>query len=187
MSPAPEVHLAVSGETLLPRPPIALALGSNLGNREATLAMARYALCAGGAMRILKASSLYETEPVDCGPQPWYLNQVLWVASDLPPALLLAWCQQVEARMGRRRSSPKAPRSLDVDLLFYGALVVRTPLLTLPHPALPVRRCVLVPLAELGIPWRHPLLGMDAGLMLRACKDPACVALVVPGVTEGAG
>ncbi len=175
------------GESLPSRPPIALFLGSNLGNRQATLAMARYALGATGAMKILRASSVYETEPVDCAPQPWYLNQALWVASDLPPALLLAWCQGVESRLGRHRGLPRGPRTLDVDLLFYGDLVVRTPLLTLPHPALHKRRCVLVPLAELETPWRHPLLGLDAGCMLRACKDPGAVALVVPGVSGEAG
>jgi 2-amino-4-hydroxy-6-hydroxymethyldihydropteridine diphosphokinase len=174
-------------ESREPRPPIALSLGSNLGNREATLAMARYALGAGGALKILKASSVYETQPVDCSPQPWFLNQVLWVASDLPPALLLAFCQRVETRLGRHRSLPRSPRTLDVDLLFYGDLVVRTPVLTLPHPALHMRRCVLVPLAELGMPWRHPLLGLDAGLMLRACSDPGAVALVVPGVSIVSG
>ncbi len=166
-----------------PRPPIALSLGSNLGDRQGALALARYALCAAGTVRILKASSIYETEPVECPPQPWFLNQVLWVATDLTPGLLLAHCQGVESRLGRVRSVPKGPRTIDVDLLFYGGLVIKTPVLTLPHPALPRRRSILQPLAELGIPWRHPVLGADAGLMLESCRDAGRVALFVPEVS----
>lgn len=166
-----------------PRPHIALSLGSNLGDRLGALALARYALCANGVVGILRASSIYETEPVECPPQPWFLNQVLWVTTELPPALLLAHCQGVESRLGRLRRLPKGPRSIDVDILFYGSLVIRTPLLSLPHPALSRRRSILQPLAELAIPWRHPALGQDAGLLLRVCRDPGRVALVVPGMS----
>ncbi len=168
-----------------PRSCTALSLGSNLGNRESLLAMARAYLGAGRLVRILKASSLYETEPVECRPQPWFLNQCLWVETDLPPALLLSHCQRVEAMLGRRRSVPHGPRTVDIDILFCGSLAIQTPNLTLPHQALPNRRSILAPLAELGIPWRHPTLGMDVSSLLASCRDLSRVALVVPGVSYG--
>jgi len=166
------------------RPLVALSLGSNLGTREAALSVARLLLTAGGAVRILKASSLYETEPVECPPQPWFLNQVLWISTGLPPAMLLARCLDVERHLGRHRRRPREARTLDVDLLFYGDLVVETPLLLLPHPALVRRRSVLVPLVELGIPWRHPRLGLTPAQMLNRCTAPGRVAMVVPEMSS---
>lgn len=182
----PERRSSTASDSSRPesRPLVALSLGSNQGNREATLALARRWLSIRGALSILKESSLYHTEPVDCPPQPWFLNQVLWVAPALPPALLLAHCRDVEARLGRHRRVPKGPRSLDVDILFYGDLVIRTPLLTLPHPALPRRRSILLPLAELAMPWRHPQLGISVPEMLRRCADPGRVALFLPELDQ---
>ncbi len=158
----------------------ALALGSNVGGREAFLAMARTYLCAGRLVRILSASSLYETEPVECRPQRWFINQALWVDTELPPPLLLSHCQRVETLLGRRRAERHGPRTLDIDILFCGALVIQTPVLTLPHPALPNRRSILQPLAELAMPWRHPLLGGDIPALLSTCRDRARTVLVLP-------
>jgi 2-amino-4-hydroxy-6-hydroxymethyldihydropteridine diphosphokinase len=162
------------------REPVAVALGSNLGDRAAFMAMARVYLGAGRLVHILKASSLYETEPVESGPQRWFLNQALWVETDLPPALLLSHCKRVENLLGRKRSEPHGPRNMDIDILFSGSLVISTPLLTLPHPALPRRRSILQPLAELGIPWRHPSLGADVPSLLNSCKDRSRVSLFLP-------
>jgi 2-amino-4-hydroxy-6-hydroxymethyldihydropteridine diphosphokinase len=166
------------------RPLVALSLGANLGDRETSLAVARYLLAAGGALHILKASSLYETEPVQCPPQPWFLNQVLWVTTALPPALLLSMCQDVERRLGRHRRTPKGARTIDVDLLFYGNTVVRTAVLELPHPALALRRSALVPLVELGVPWRHPTLGLTPPELLARCPDPGRVVMVIPEIAR---
>ncbi len=164
--------------------PVVLSLGSNLGNRETNLSLARFLLAAGHAVRILKASSLYETQPVECPPQPWFLNQLLLVGTELPPAMLLARCMDVERRLGRHRSVPKGPRTLDVDLVLYGSVVIRTPVLTLPHEALPRRRSLLVPLVELGLPWRHPALGLSPREMLERCTDPGRTVLLLPELED---
>ena len=165
------------------RGPVALALGSNLGHREEMLSMAKARLCAGWRVRILRASSIYETQPVECRTQPWFLNQVLWVETDFPPVMLLSHCQGVEAALGRRRAECRGPRTMDIDILFYEDRVITTPVLTLPHPALARRRSILQPLAELGIAWRHPTLNADIAGLLAACSDQGRVALVLPGVS----
>jgi 2-amino-4-hydroxy-6-hydroxymethyldihydropteridine diphosphokinase len=173
----------VSPDVSRRRDPVALSLGSNVGDRATFLSLARAYLGADRLVRILKSSSVYETEPVECPPQRWFLNQVLWVDTELPPALLLSHCKRVETVLGRRRTTWHGPRTLDVDVLFVGSLVVRTPLLTLPHPAIPQRRSILTPLVELGLPWVHPVLGADAGTLLQRCRDRSRVVLVVPEIS----
>ena len=164
--------------------PVALSLGSNIGDRAGFLSLARSYLCSGRSVRILAASSLYETQPVECRPQRWYLNQALWVDTDLSPALLLTHCQRVESLLGRRRSERHGPRTIDIDILFVGSLVVRTPLLTLPHAALATRRSILTPLSELGIPWKHPIMGATLAELATACKDASRVQLFLPELED---
>lgn len=144
-----------------------LALGSNLGERRAQLRGAREALAAAGAVRVTAASPLYETEPVG-GPagQPSYLNAVLRVETTLSPRALLDCCLAVEARFGRRRLEPWGPRTLDVDLLFYGREILGGPGLVVPHPRLHERRFVLVPLADLAPALLHPVLGRSIRQLL---------------------
>lgn len=166
--------------------PVALSLGSNMGDRARYLALARERLAAGGLVRILQASSLYETEPFRCLPQRWFLNQMLWVETGLSPELLLSFCQRVEHILGRRRVGWHAPRTVDIDILLFGGLAVRLPRLTLPHPALPFRRSILQPLAELEFTWRHPVLGLEIPSLLARCPDPSRVVLVAPGESFGA-
>lgn len=164
----------------LPSPgPVALSLGSNLGNRASYLALAREHLAAGGVVKIIRTSSLYETEPVHCRPQGWFLNQALWVETALPPWMLLSFCQRVERFLGRRRVGWHEPRTVDIDILLFGDLVLRSPALTLPHPALPLRRSILQPLAELGMEWRHPLLGADVPTLLVQRPDKSRVMLAM--------
>jgi len=125
-----------------------LSLGSNLGKREEYLAQARQA--ARRDFRRVRESSIYETEPVDFLDQPWFLNQVLEVETDLEPKALLDWIRGLEKLGGRQRDTPKGPRTLDVDILLYDERVVRGEDLVLPHPRLVSRRHVLVPLCELA-------------------------------------
>ena len=157
--------------------PVALSLGSNMGNRASYLERARTYLVAGGLVKILRASPVYETEPVQCPLQRWFLNQALWVETALPPQMLLSFCQRVEYLLGRRRSEWHGPRTVDIDILSFGDLVLRSPALTLPHSALPLRRSILQPMADLGMVWRHPLLGADVPALLARCPDQSRVML----------
>jgi 2-amino-4-hydroxy-6-hydroxymethyldihydropteridine diphosphokinase len=163
---------------------VVLLMGSNVGDRQATLAVARNYLEAGGLLRVARASSTYETEPVDAPKQRWFLNQALLVHTALEPGMLLSHCRSVEDRLGRRRNVPKGPRTLDVDILLYGSRVIDTPLLTLPHPATATRRCALVPLLELDTGWVHPKLNGDVRELLRACRDASAVRLILPELQE---
>jgi BirA family biotin operon repressor/biotin-[acetyl-CoA-carboxylase] ligase len=135
--------------------PVYLALGSNLGDREALLARARR-LLDGPDLRIVAASAVYETAPWGVTDQPPFLNQVLQGATALPPLRLLGRCRDVEAQLGRVRTRRFGPRSIDVDILLYDEIELSTPELTLPHPRLCDRAFVLVPLADLAPALRVP-------------------------------
>ncbi|MFM8944123.1 MAG: 2-amino-4-hydroxy-6-hydroxymethyldihydropteridine diphosphokinase [Actinomycetota bacterium] len=124
-----------------------LGLGSNLGDRDATLQAAVDALVAAG-VRVVRSSSVYETEPVG-PPQPRFRNAVIEVDCDLEPHDLLDRCLGVEAALGRVRGERWGPRTIDVDLLTCDDLRVDDGRLTLPHPRMAERAFVLVPLAEL--------------------------------------
>jgi 2-amino-4-hydroxy-6-hydroxymethyldihydropteridine diphosphokinase len=127
-----------------------LALGSNLGVREAHLAFARDQLTAGG-VSILKASTIEETEPIGGPPQPSYLNQVLEVDTDQQPRELLDFVKQVEVAAGRRPGGPRwGPRELDIDILLYGDVTIDSPDLTIPHPQLANRSFLLRELTEIN-------------------------------------
>jgi 2-amino-4-hydroxy-6-hydroxymethyldihydropteridine diphosphokinase len=133
-----------------------IALGSNLGDREQTLAAARDRL--GQLGRVEACSSLYETEPVGFHDQPAFLNAVLALQTRLEPLPLLHALLAIERDLGRDRSQgvPNGPRILDLDLLLMGDAVIADKELTLPHPALVRRRFVLAPLAEIAPHLRHP-------------------------------
>lgn len=133
-----------------------LSLGSNLGDREATLRRALDALAAAG-VALRHVSSIYETEPRDLLDQPWFLNLVAECETDLFPRQLLTRTQRVEQDLGRQRVIAKGPRTIDIDILLFGNSVVRTEGLTIPHPRLDERRFVLEPLAELAPDLRHPV------------------------------
>jgi 2-amino-4-hydroxy-6-hydroxymethyldihydropteridine diphosphokinase len=145
---------------------IYLSLGSNLGDRAANLHQAVRHLAELG--EITAVSSLYETEPVEVERQPWFLNCVVALETDLMPKQLLSRVLAIEQAMGRRRVERKGPRTLDIDILLFGNAIVRSPGLTIPHPGLPQRRFVLEPLAEIAPAIRHPVLKRTAKELLEA-------------------
>ncbi len=139
-------------------PLAAIALGSNLGSREATLASAIKALSSLGS--VIAVSPFFETEPVGYTDQPNFLNGAALLETALPPEDLLHSLLSIELEHGRDRSHAiaKGPRTLDLDLLLYGNVVMETPKLVLPHPEMHRRRFVLEPLAAVAPQMLHPLL-----------------------------
>ena len=134
-----------------------LSLGSNLGDREANL---REAIAHVGELGpVGKVSALYETEPVEVlGRQPWFLNCAVAVETELMPLEFLQRLLAIELAMGRKRTEPKGPRTIDMDIIFFGDEVLDTKELSLPHPAMQHRRFVLEPLAEIAPEAMHPVL-----------------------------
>jgi 2-amino-4-hydroxy-6-hydroxymethyldihydropteridine diphosphokinase len=126
-----------------------VALGSNLGDRAARLAMAREALGALPGARILAASGVEETAPLGGRDQPAYLNQMIALATTQSPDALLAACHQIERQAGRERGERWTSRTLDLDLVRYGGLLCDLPALTLPHPGLRDREFWAREIAEL--------------------------------------
>jgi len=133
-----------------------LSLGSNVGDRGAHL---RDAIARLGAVgRVLSVSSFYETGPVEFTEQPWFLNCAVEMETDRSPEELIAGLLQIEREMGRVRTGKKGPRKIDIDILLFGNLIIDSPRLTIPHPAMAQRRFVLEPLAEIAAGVRHPVL-----------------------------
>jgi 2-amino-4-hydroxy-6-hydroxymethyldihydropteridine diphosphokinase len=136
-----------------------ISLGSNVGDRAASLQQAVVAMNAKG-IRVVRRSALYLTEPADAPSQAWFLNAVVEAETRWMPRQLL-----------------KTLASIDLDLLLFGTSIIDTPELQVPHPRLPERRFVLVPLAELAPALRHPTLGRNISELLAATGDRSEVRL----------
>jgi 2-amino-4-hydroxy-6-hydroxymethyldihydropteridine diphosphokinase len=152
---------------------IYLSLGSNIGDRERNLREAVERL-ASNDVRVLRTSRIYETEPVDNKDQAWFLNQVVEAETALFPMQLLTRIGRVERELGRVCTVRKGPRTIDIDILFYGAATVETERLEIPHPRIAERRFVLAPLAELAPDLRHPVTHRSVRQILESAP-PAVV------------
>ncbi|HYT06075.1 MAG TPA: 2-amino-4-hydroxy-6-hydroxymethyldihydropteridine diphosphokinase [Rugosimonospora sp.] len=155
---------------------IYISLGSNLGDRAAMLARAVDALNSAG-IRVARQSSLYITEPVGAPGQAWFLNAAAEAETSLLPVQLLHALLKIERALGRRRITPHGPRTIDLDLLFYGSTVIRSRELEVPHPRLTERRFVLLPLAQIAPEFRHPTLHKSVTQLLAETPDRSEVRL----------
>jgi 2-amino-4-hydroxy-6-hydroxymethyldihydropteridine diphosphokinase len=144
-----------------------VGLGSNLGDRALYLLEALSRLSRLPETRLRRVSPLYETDPVG-PPQPRYLNLVAEVETQLPPRELLQGLLAIEKALGRERRERWGPRTIDLDLLLYGELVLEEEGLEVPHPRLHQRAFVLVPLCDLVPQGRHPRLGRTFAELLAA-------------------
>ena len=148
----------------------AIALGSNLGDCRATLEGALAALDADPDVRLLRRSAWYRSAPVG-PPQPDYLNGCAVLAVSLTPEGLLDRLQATEARFGRVRAERWGPRTLDLDLILFGDLILSGERLQIPHPRLQERAFVLVPLAEIAPDWIEPHTGRTVAALARALGE----------------
>ena len=137
--------------------PVAIALGSNLGDREGQLREAGIRL--RGFLDGLCLSAFLETDPVDVEPQPRFLNAAGIGRTQLTARALLDRLLQIEQSFGRVRPAPGAPRTLDLDLILYGDAIIDEPGLIVPHPRFRGREFVLAPLVTIAPEWRDPVTG----------------------------
>jgi 2-amino-4-hydroxy-6-hydroxymethyldihydropteridine diphosphokinase len=158
-----------------------VGLGSNLGDRRANLREAEERLRQLPDTRIVKASSLYESEPLGDA-KTWFVNNALELETDLEPDDLLKRTRAIETAMGRKRVKGKryGSRIIDIDILLFDNQTVNKRTLKIPHPELHKRRFVLLPLAELAPSFTHPSLGSSLSELLGALKDAKKVVLMRP-------
>ena len=156
-----------------------LSLGSNRGDRLANLRRAMEELGKAG-VKVHRVSSFYKTEPVDFGPQAWFLNCAVEATTEFMPMQLLKAVKSVERTLGRRPGVNKGPRPIDIDILLYENVLVRTAALTIPHERMNERRFVLIPLRELAPTVRHPISRRTVAEMLHDSPDLSQVVRYKP-------
>lgn len=154
-----------------------LLLGSNVGGSKSFLSQARHALA-----HILgdpeAVSSIYSSEPWGNSNQEWFLNQVLvYDLPDIQPGVFLEELKSLEKQLGRKERIRWGPREIDIDILYWGQMIIQSDLLAVPHPAIPDRKFTLIPLVEIAPDKIHPVNRMSQKAMLENCKDSSKVIL----------
>ncbi len=165
------------------RETVYIGFGSNLGDRVDFCDRAVTLLSLLPHSQVTGVSLLYETEPVNDGSNPgdgWFLNGVVQLETDVTPKSLLSVLREVERSLGRDQDNRSGPRTIDLDILFYGERVIDEPDLTVPHPRLHQRRFVLMPLSELDPLLIHPVRQRSVNQMLAEVDDPSEVRLLFP-------
>lgn len=157
-----------------------IALGSNIGDREGNLRRAIEII--SRQMKLIKISSVYETEPMYYESQERFLNCVVAIETDLKPRALLERLQAIELGVGRRLTIRYGPRVIDLDVLFYGNEVVSEPGLEIPHPKIAERPFVLVPLNEIRPELVHPVLRKSASELLGSLRVDSKQVVKRPGL-----
>jgi 2-amino-4-hydroxy-6-hydroxymethyldihydropteridine diphosphokinase len=155
-----------------------VAVGANLGDREATFAAVLRALESESELLLLSVSSIFETEAVGPEGQPAYLNAAVCLRTWLSPSALLTKLQAIERALGRDRSRESVrfgPREVDLDILFFGERCIEMPDLVVPHPRAHERAFVMTPLAELAPDLVHPRLGRSIREIAREREDREAV------------
>lgn len=155
-----------------------LSLGSNLGDRLANMREGLFRL--RESVEVELVSSLYETEPLGTLQQPWFLNAVAAGSTRLGPLALLREAKLIERDLGRPLNTGAGPRPIDIDLLMYDRLVLRTDELTLPHPRWRERRFVLVPLVEIAPTAVDPETGLSTQSYLASLRSGQLVRPFAP-------
>lgn len=160
-----------------------IGFGSNVGDREDSCQRAVTLLGLMPRSQMTGMSSLYETEPINDGTDPgegWFLNGVVALDTEMSPRSLLSFLREIERALGRDLDNRAGPRSIDLDLLFYGAHAIDEPDLVVPHPRAHRRRFVLVPLYEIAPDWVHPVSGLSVKQMVSQLTDHSIVRMFVP-------
>ncbi len=152
-----------------------IGIGSNLGDRAGNLILAVRGLMEA-SFEVTKLSAIYETDPVEIADGPRFLNMTAEIqVTSVSSSQMMARMLRIEYLLGRREKSLMRPRTIDLDLLFFGAQRLKSPFLTVPHPRLHLRRFVLTPLAEIAPYFRHPVLNKSVVEMLEQCDDLSAV------------
>ena len=147
-------------------------MGSNIGDKQANCQQGIDRLLASGKASLVKTSRFYRTSPVDFLDQDWFVNAAVKIETGFEPVELLDTLQSIQQQAGRLKGGIRfGPRILDLDIIFYDQLVMKTPLLEIPHPRMHKRRFVLQPICDIDPDIVHPLLNIPLKSLLNQLDD----------------